>query len=406
MRDATEPRPSICERNRFICDLEGTIPIIPVTDTLPDARILPGGKQLAPGGTRTPTYKARWSLGERLDRYEVDLRERGLSDRTVEGVLWALKNMFMALWENGFDVNPRRVGRAEIDYLRDTHYAGRAQSYIHHNLSIMKMFLKWAGNKQIEAIRWPIRTWVRSNADWLEDDAARLVRIDAEGIERILVHCELDLGMRRIEVLRLRVADFQRGRRNVIHVLGKGRNGGKPRDICWHPDTPAELEGYLRLRDAVIAKAKVKNPDVVVPDSLLVYECAGQVRAYRKSAMDNVINKLSMRMGMSFTHHTLRRTCGRMMYRSDVRIEQIAAFLGHSDPKTTMLYLGLDLDDMDGAMQQYAQYQKAAKIPGNGISGSSQQNGGPCGIRDHQDDWLIVENSNPRNCTPGRLIEK
>ncbi len=27
---------------------------------------------------------------------------------------------------------------------------------------------------------------------------------------------------------------------------------------------------------------------------------------------------------------------------------------------------------------------------------------GPCGIRDHQDDWLVVENSNPRNSLPRR----
>jgi integrase len=99
----------------------------------------------------------------------------------------------------------------------------------------------------------------------------------AEGIERMLVHCELDLGLRRIEVLRLRVSDFRPGRLCTVRVLGKGRHGGKPREVHWHPDTAAELEGYLRLRDAVIAKARARNPDVVVPDSLLVYERAGAV---------------------------------------------------------------------------------------------------------------------------------
>lgn len=335
---------------------------------------------LAPGGTRTPKYKAWWSLGERLDRYENEIRLRGLSDKTVEGVLWALRNMMRSLWENGYDVNPRRVGQVEVDYLRVGHYAGLAQSYIAHNLSILKSFLKWAGNKQINGIRWPVRSWARPNATWLRDDEARLVRAAAEGIERMIVHCELDLGLRRIEVLRLGVSDFRPGRLDTVHVLGKGRHGGKPREVHWHPDTAAELEGYLRLRDAIIAQAKAKNPDVVVPDSLLVYERAGVVHPYKKSALDNMISRLAQRTGLDFTHHTLRRTCGRMMHRAGVPIENIGSILGHSDTKTTVLYLGLDLEDQRASMLKYARYQKVANIPESGIIGVSQENGGPCGI--------------------------
>ncbi|MGD9963622.1 MAG: site-specific integrase, partial [Thermoplasmata archaeon] len=201
-----------------------------------------------------------------------------------------------------------------------------------------------------------------------------------EGIERMVVHCELDLGLRRIEVLRLRVSDFRPGRLCTVRVLGKGRHGGKPREVHWHPDTAAELEGYLRLRDAVVAKAKAKNPEVVVPDSLLVYERAGAVLPYKKSALDNVLAGLARRTGLDFTHHTLRRTCGRMMYRADPRVQNIANILGHSDTKTTSLYLGLDLEDQSATMLKYAQYQKAAIIPESGIVGVSQENGGPCGI--------------------------
>jgi hypothetical protein len=117
------------------------------------------------GGTRTPTYKAWWSLGKRLDRYEHWIRLRGCSDRTVEDVLWALRNMHRALWEKGYDVSPRRMGQVEVDYLCTVHYAGRAQSYVAHNLSVLKSYLKWAGSKRIDGIRWPVRTWARPNAN-------------------------------------------------------------------------------------------------------------------------------------------------------------------------------------------------------------------------------------------------
>lgn len=333
-----------------------------------------------PGGTKTPEYKERWSFGKSLDRYESEIRFRGWSDKTVEGVLWALRNMLEAIWKNGYETSPQRIGQTEVDFLCGVHYAGRAQSYIAHNLSILKTFLKWAGNKQIERIRWPMRSWDRPNADWLSDEQAAFVRTVGVGIERMVVHLELDLGLRRIEVLRLKTSDFKTGRENRVHVLGKGRHGGKPRDVLWHEDTAVELAAYLRLRDAIVAKARAKNPAACVTDSLLVYERGGHVYPYKKSALDNIITGLARRTGIVFTHHTLRRTCGRMMFRAEIRIEKIAAIFGHSDTKTTYRYLGLELEDQASAMLQYARYQKAVKIPEDGIFGVGQQNGGPCGI--------------------------
>ena len=71
------------------------------------------------------------------------------------------------------------------------------------------------------------------------------VKMNVHGIEKMIVHCELDLGMRRIELIRLKASDFSSGRINSVHLLGKGRYGGKPRDINWHPQTIAVLEEYL-----------------------------------------------------------------------------------------------------------------------------------------------------------------
>jgi hypothetical protein len=47
--------------------------------------------------------------------------------------------------------------------------------------------------------------------------------------------------------------------------------------------------------------------------------------------------------------------------------------------RQTMLYLGVDYQDMAHAMDLLAQYQKAVKFPEKGIFEVSQQNGGPCG---------------------------
>lgn len=346
-----------------------------------DARILLEGKQLALRGTGMPTYKAKWSLGGELDRYQQTLLARGLSEGTVHSELWALGYMTDELYSAGFDINPRRIGQSQVDYLEKVIYKDCLQSTKAWYLSIFRQFLEWAKNKQVANIRWPYRGYARTNADWLSDEQAQYVRLKGQGIERILVHCELDLGMRRVEVLRLKIDDFRTGRDNNIGVLGKGRHGGKPREIGWHEDTASELESYLKLRDAEIATARLNDPGVEVPQNLLIYATSnGRLKAYKRGALDNIVKRLSGRLKIKFSHHTMRRTCGRMMYFAGVRIEEIANFLGHSDTRTTLLYLGLKAQDTTNALERLAQYQKAVKIPENGIFGISQQNSGPCGI--------------------------
>ena len=62
-------------------------------------------------------------------------------------------------------------------------------------------------------------------------------------------------------------------------------------------------------------------------------------------AIDNRIKAISDLTGVPFSNHTLRRTFGRTLFYSGVKVEDIAAILGHKDTKTTLKYLGLDKVD-------------------------------------------------------------
>ena len=288
--------------------------------------------------------------------------------------------MYGALRASGLGIKRKLIAQPHVDFLVNVRYAGCEQSYVAHNLSMLRQHLKWAGNRQTDLVRWPVRGSSRPNANWLEDHEAMILKQQARGIERMIVHCELDLGLRRIEVLRLKVEDFRTGRANSIRVHGKGRHGGKERIIPWGKDTPGELEAYLRIREDLIAKARSVNPSVEIPGELLLYERKGCLFAYKKSALENFLVRLSRETGIKFSNHTLRRTFGRMTFRAGAPIETIATMLGHSDTKTTVLYLGIDQEDMAHAMDLLAQYQKAVKCPEKGVLGVSQQNSGPCGI--------------------------
>ena len=48
----------------------------------------------------------------------------------------------------------------------------------------------------------------------------------------LLVHLELDLCLRRVEIMRLKVHDVHGDR---LDVIGKGKMGGKPRTVSLVP---------------------------------------------------------------------------------------------------------------------------------------------------------------------------
>lgn len=301
---------------------------------------------------------------------------------TIQDYRWALNHLFNGLEDAKMTLNPRKVGKDEIIYLRDEYLtqSNRTKSNL---IKILLGFLKWAGNTEIAKLRISFGDTSPRNIRWLTDEEATAVRLNAVGIERIIVHCELDLGMRRVEVLRLKVSDFHRGRNdrnNQIYVHGKGRNGGKFRQISWHPRTDEVLEEYLRIRDSVIEKARKKNPAVKIPENLLIYERGGKLFAYQKTAVDNFLKYLGERLGFEFSNHDLRRTCGRMMYRAGVTLEEIARIFGHSDTRTTAHYIGLDFDDMNAAMTRYSQYQDFLVVPRMVQNELSQSFGGQSGI--------------------------
>jgi integrase/recombinase XerD len=323
---------------------------------------------------------AWWSLGKEIEAYLQELRDGDRSDSTIHLYGWSLRTLFQALKDAKLAINPRNVGRQEINYIRKEFLLGRSERYKADMVSMLICFCKWAGNQDLAKLKIGFGNIQTKRVRWLTDEQTKTVKLNARGVERMILHCELDLGMRRIEMLRLKVSDFSSGRINSISLLGKGRYGGKPRMINWHPDTPGALEEYLELRGKEIKKARKKNNGAIIPPNLLIYERGGQLHAYKKSAVENYLNALGERAGFHFSNHDLRRTCGRMMFRAGVSIEIIARKFGHSDTRTTMRYLGLDFEDLSAAEDLYAKYQASLYFPKMERIGVSQELSGQGGI--------------------------
>ena len=182
----------------------------------------------------------------------------------------------------------------------------------------------------------------------------------------VTIHLELCMGLRVSEVCNLMLEDVHIDKdvsKCYIAVLGKGHGIGKWRALPFHPDSERVFKAWLEERARRVASIRSYNPYWVDPGTFLIWchykdKPNGGRYTERGHSLDRaVIHKVRERLGLEFTNHTLRRTFGRNLYHSGVPIETISAMYGHDNIKTTLDYIGINLDDMGLAMRKMYQYQ-------------------------------------------------
>ena len=278
----------------------------------------------------------------------------GLTKRTISDYKSTIRSLLRKMESHGLETDPRLIGPKELNAVYNIFQEeGLAVSTGKDYVNALKLYCFAAGNTSIEKKKLPWNTDYRPFVDWLTPSQSRkLLKADLNPEQRMLVHLELCLGLRRIDSVRLKL-EYIDWKRKKLTVLGKGHGNGKLRMVDFiTKDAPGMntekiFREYIEYRDTMIALAKARNPSVKVPDKLLVYLKKNEIGSFSEDgvAIDNRIKRISEIVGVPFSNHTLRRTFGRTMYHSGVKIEDIAAILGHKDTKTTLKYLGLDKVD-------------------------------------------------------------
>lgn len=308
-------------------------------------------------------------IGSLVEDYLSRLQRGGKANRnTVVKYRRILNQTLERLREEGFQHTPKRIGEEELFFLKDELWAQLKPSTNRWQLSVLGKFLKYHENFTLDKmmLAWPQDN--RINVNWLTPEEAIKVIESAQGIERIIIHLELRLGLRRVEVMRLRPEDVvtictPNGRNGYINVHGKGRGGGKWRTISYAPETPGEVHYYNSLREEMVERAREFDPDAKEPKGYIIYQKGKRLDSYGYTSMDNIVERVGERAGldMKLAHHTLRRTCGRLQYMAGVDLVDIMENFGHSDIKQTIRYLGITVDDIQKAQEKTYQFLQRAK---------------------------------------------
>lgn len=151
----------------------------------------------------------------------------------------------------------------------------------------------------------------------VDDVSLRRGLHQADRDERIAIRLAAECGLRVHELVKVHTRDIHG---NVVSVLGKG----------------------LHLRRVIASEELLAD---IHSDGYLL---RGRVDGHRSTgwAYDHI------RLLTGYPPHALRRRAAETVYRAsghDVRLTQ--RFLGHANVTTTMVYLGVDLEDLERASQ-------------------------------------------------------
>ena len=291
---------------------------------------------------------------------------RRTKKNTRNKYLGELNKFDRILKERGHNPLPWTIDESVVEDLLNEVWKNRAVSTKKWYTHILNRYLEFYGNRVVDSlcIQWPQDT--RPNVKWLSDDEyERLRALPKSPLEDVVIALELGMGLRSVEVCRLRMCDIHRDNATpYINVRGKGRGEGKWRSVPFGNDMNHALDRWLERRKEIVAKMHEYDAFWEEPQELVIWSHyisrpdAGPYSEQGNSLNRGPIAHLNEKAGFKFTQHTLRRTFGRRMFHAGVKIETISKLLGHDDTATTYKYLGLNMDDMTDAMKMLENYDQ------------------------------------------------
>lgn len=225
---------------------------------------------------------------------------KGLKPTTVNLYINALKGVFKAAHRHG------NLTREELEKICDIKTL-KASRLVKHDVP------------PIEVIKQLLGTC---------DDSACGTRDAA--IISLMANC----GLRRDEVVNLSVSQYDG---KGLNVIGKG---DKERRMPMNPGAKTRLDAWLRIRGMQegFIFCRIRRWGIICTDQ--EKPLSGQF-IYKM-----VIERSKLVSNMSIKPHALRRFCGTTLLKSGRDIVLVRDFLGHSDIKTTQIYIENNEEEM------------------------------------------------------------
>lgn len=302
-------------------------------------------------------------LNKELSAWIAHLKANtALSDRTIEFYYENCRAVLSILEQQGIQDIGELNSAAIYGLLDEMERRCMATSTRKDYLSALKKYCSYAGLDPFDQVTYSLPQDVRPTVDWLTPPQIHrlLDWLESEGssLQRTTIHLMLTMGLRRIEVIRLKISDIN-WKERYVDVRGKGRGGVKLRRVPFSPRTQDILSDWMGYRQLLIDRAKIAAAELnadpgPIPEEVFVWRKTRNLYAYDDDGwgLDKMVSqRVSKAVGFPIRNHTLRRTFGRTLWLAGVAVETIATILGHQSTEQTLKYIGVNMDDMRSAMQ-------------------------------------------------------
>ena len=173
--------------------------------------------------------------------------------------------------------------------------------------------------------------------------------------DRAMVEAMVLGGLRRCEVLGLRLSDLMVGQRRVFVVAGKG---GHQRVVPVSGRFFASIGRYLE---------EERPPTSATDRVFVVLKGPRRGRALSTAGLDEIIDGARRRAGLEhLTCHQLRHTCLTRLREAGMALEALQAQAGHRSIESTRIYLHLTNDWLAGEYLRAAEAIEAQAMEGVG----------------------------------------
>ncbi|MEM4487676.1 MAG: site-specific integrase [Desulfurococcaceae archaeon] len=266
---------------------------------------------------------------EILREFEAALNASGASKETIKSYIIAVKD-FAAYINNKplRETTLRDVINWRNERLKNGFPGAKTkdkykwQITLHYYSILLRRFFQWAGLR----IKVPGVKKLQAKIEALSDDEIKaLLAAARKPLDKLIVSLLITTGLRSRELLELKVEDIDFAKR-VIKV--RSAKYGKERLVTAPSDVFEMVEAWVKINEL---KPK---------DKLLKITYSALYKKLKRLAQRAGLDPLKVRP------HVLRHTFATLAIRRGMTLPSLQRLLGHSDIRTTQVYLHLTIDDV------------------------------------------------------------
>lgn len=280
---------------------------------------------------------------EAFINYMKNVRNR--SEKTLQAYSQDLIEFFSTL---GGKANIGEITHNDIEeiYIAKLVEKGNAPTSRARKIASIRSFYHWAFNngfvernpsRNIESPKIPYKEPkvmniddVKAVMDKVKNDSSRESKCES-GRDAAILSLMFATGIRRAEITEIKLSDIDMEESSIL-IHGKGN---KERTVYFNDSTKEILINYIE-------EGRMKLKPAETSEYLFVSKRATKIHV---ATINDIVNKYFKSAGIKgegYTAHSTRKAFATTVYQNTKDLMTVQNLLGHSNPQTTMRYIGIN----------------------------------------------------------------